>query len=384
MSEATSAKNELSEVDYLYRRLAALDSRRPGEWVRRKVQAYSAQQAAERALRESAEGRGKPVTTATAAPTPKATSAAPAARALPAEKKTAGKPFLLILICATVAVVALVGFLVVPGLMAPRGTPPVPPPPPVVAQVAAPNSYHAAAAASISTEPPVPGATSESPQPSDSMAGDSTESESPASAPTAGPAPSASTLAAAPTPSAPVQSASTEAPTPSAQTEAPTRALKRRSAPLHATRVSSRPPVLPTPVSSVTTPTPAPAPMPAVTQTPTPTNTSIPTPGPGSASAPAVSTSIPPEGFWRAAQNGDAGELQGELAGNVDVNALDPKGRRALILAIDHGHVDIVRTLLAHGANPNLPDAHGATPRSAAHTRGNFEILAILQRGGMR
>jgi ankyrin repeat protein len=75
--------------------------------------------------------------------------------------------------------------------------------------------------------------------------------------------------------------------------------------------------------------------------------------------------------------------VQGDLAGNVDVNALDPKGHRALILAIEHGQVGIVRTLLAHGANPNLPDAHGATPRSAAHTRGNFEILAILQHGGM-
>jgi uncharacterized protein len=64
------------------------------------------------------------------------------------------------------------------------------------------------------------------------------------------------------------------------------------------------------------------------------------------------------------------------------VNALDAKGRRALILAIEYGHVDIVRTLLAHGANPNLADTYGATPRSAAHARGNFEILALLQRSG--
>src|ERR1700722_14633656 len=106
MSEVTSAQKELSEVDQLYRRLAALDSRRPGEGVRRKVQAYSAQQAAERALRETAAGSGKPVATVAAAPTPTPTSrvtpAAPVARAVPAEKKMAGKSFLLILICATV------------------------------------------------------------------------------------------------------------------------------------------------------------------------------------------------------------------------------------------------------------------------------------------
>jgi uncharacterized protein len=69
--------------------------------------------------------------------------------------------------------------------------------------------------------------------------------------------------------------------------------------------------------------------------------------------------------------------------GNVDVNALDAKGHRALILAIEYGHVDIVRTLLSHGANPNMPDSHGATPQSAAHARGNFEILALLQRNGV-
>jgi hypothetical protein len=108
-------------TDSLYRRLAALDSRRPGEWVRRKVQAYSAQQAAERALRENFEGRATPAAATASAPTPKATALAPAARTVPTQKKTAGKSFLLILIGATVAVVALVGFLVVPGLMTPRG-----------------------------------------------------------------------------------------------------------------------------------------------------------------------------------------------------------------------------------------------------------------------
>jgi uncharacterized protein len=101
------------------------------------------------------------------------------------------------------------------------------------------------------------------------------------------------------------------------------------------------------------------------------------------ASAPAAAASTPPEGFWRSAQNGDARGLQDALAGNVDVNALDAKGHRALILAIEYGHVDTVRTLLSHGANPNMPDAHGATPQSAAHARGNFEILALLQRSGV-
>jgi hypothetical protein len=94
-------------------------------------------------------------------------------------------------------------------------------------------------------------------------------------------------------------------------------------------------------------------------------------------------SAAPPEGFWRAAQNGDVRGVQSALASNVDVNALDAKGHRALILAIAYGHVDIVRALLTHGANPNLPDAHGTTPLGAAHARGNFEILKALERSGL-
>ena len=54
MSEVTSSQDELSEVDNLYRRLSTADQGRPGEWVRRKVQAYAAQQAAEREAISSA------------------------------------------------------------------------------------------------------------------------------------------------------------------------------------------------------------------------------------------------------------------------------------------------------------------------------------------
>jgi ankyrin repeat protein len=74
--------------------------------------------------------------------------------------------------------------------------------------------------------------------------------------------------------------------------------------------------------------------------------------------------------------------LQAALAGNVDVNALDANGQTALILAIQHNHVDIVRALLTHGANPNTADSRGFTPLRAARTRGNLAILAALERNG--
>jgi ankyrin repeat protein len=68
------------------------------------------------------------------------------------------------------------------------------------------------------------------------------------------------------------------------------------------------------------------------------------------------------------------------LAENVDVNALDAKGETALILAIQNNHVEIVKTLLAHGANPNTPDARGFTPIRAARIRANFAITSALER----
>ena len=84
----------------------------------------------------------------------------------------------------------------------------------------------------------------------------------------------------------------------------------------------------------------------------------------------------------RAAEIGDVNKLQTDLAGNIDVNGTDSKGRTALILAVQHGHLDAVKALLAHGASPNKSDAHGATPLIAAHFRGNFAILTVLEHQG--
>jgi len=63
------------------------------------------------------------------------------------------------------------------------------------------------------------------------------------------------------------------------------------------------------------------------------------------------------------------------------VNALSPTGQTALILAIQHNHVDAVKILLAHGANPNTPDGRGMTPVRAARQH-SYAILQALQRHG--
>jgi ankyrin repeat protein len=74
--------------------------------------------------------------------------------------------------------------------------------------------------------------------------------------------------------------------------------------------------------------------------------------------------------------------LQGAFDSHVDVNSVGPEGETALILAIQHDRVEVVRALLTHGANPNTPDARGLTPIRAARVRNNYSVLQALQHAG--
>jgi RNA polymerase sigma factor (sigma-70 family) len=386
-SEVTPGQDPLSEVDHLYRRLSTLDPSRPSEWVRRKVQAYAAQQAAERTVRESAkakESSGAVASTPQATPVP--TQAEP----------TAKKSWLLPV---AIGAVAVVGFLVVPHLMPPRNTsmPALSPAPvsqsetatPQVAEASAPRSSESASSESASSAPP-----SSALQPSEATL-------------PAAPAPAAQLPAAtSPTP-APVV-ASNSAGTPHAQSPAKVRVARQSAATSYSvpttsdraeTATQAAPPAPPaysapaasstsvpptgTKVASAAPPPPAvtqPAPTPVVAQpVPTPA-VSQPVPTPAPAPAPVAAPSKPSDGLWRAAESGDISGLQAALTGNVDVNSLDAKGHTALIVAIMNGHVGIIRALLAHGANPNTPDSRGTTPLRAAYDRGNSDIVLLLQR----
>jgi ankyrin repeat protein len=95
---------------------------------------------------------------------------------------------------------------------------------------------------------------------------------------------------------------------------------------------------------------------------------------------PAAAASHPPDELCRAAESGDMSRLQAALAGDVDVNSRDANGHTALILAIQHNRVAIVRELLAHGANPNTADSHGNTPAKAARIRDSWAIIMELER----
>lgn len=73
----------------------------------------------------------------------------------------------------------------------------------------------------------------------------------------------------------------------------------------------------------------------------------------------------------------------------VQVNHVNNLGWTALLEAIvlssgGPPHQEIVRTLLAHGADPNIADRDGVTPLRHARSRGQIEIARILEAAGGR
>ncbi|MEV7596983.1 ankyrin repeat domain-containing protein [Kitasatospora sp. NPDC089797] len=86
-----------------------------------------------------------------------------------------------------------------------------------------------------------------------------------------------------------------------------------------------------------------------------------------------------------AAERGHVGYVRAVLAEtDIDVNHVNDLGWTALLEAVllgDGGpaHREIVDVLLAHGADPRLPDADGSTARTHAERRGFREIAAALR-----
>lgn len=68
------------------------------------------------------------------------------------------------------------------------------------------------------------------------------------------------------------------------------------------------------------------------------------------------------------------------LAAGARVDAKASDGRTALHVAVEMHHADIVRVLLAHGADPTARDAHGITPRDLAAQDGDpAALLPVLE-----
>jgi uncharacterized protein len=89
-------------------------------------------------------------------------------------------------------------------------------------------------------------------------------------------------------------------------------------------------------------------------------------------------------GDWKdmfaAAQRGDSACVAYHLSQGVDVDYQHPEAMlSALVVAASHGHVEVMQTLLDHGANPNLPAELGPqTALEAAQQGGHPAAIGLL------
>ena len=77
------------------------------------------------------------------------------------------------------------------------------------------------------------------------------------------------------------------------------------------------------------------------------------------------------------------------LGTRIDVNHVNNLGWTALLEAVILGdggaaHTEIVRLLVAHGADPNIADREGVTPLAHARRRNYRAMAAILEKAGAR
>ena len=100
------------------------------------------------------------------------------------------------------------------------------------------------------------------------------------------------------------------------------------------------------------------------------------------------SSEVPPEVMHRdifvgSAGSGDMQTMLEMLEQGVDINVHAPfGGPTALIVAARFGHIDIVETLLARGANVNAEDDYGQTALYFAKKNSKTEIIEMLEAAG--
>ena len=77
-----------------------------------------------------------------------------------------------------------------------------------------------------------------------------------------------------------------------------------------------------------------------------------------------------------AAQQHSLPAVERLLAAGAPANAQDRHGNAALWVAVfnSNGRGEVIRALLEHGADPDLQNNYGATPRTAASSIANYDV----------
>ena len=90
--------------------------------------------------------------------------------------------------------------------------------------------------------------------------------------------------------------------------------------------------------------------------------------------------------FFDAAVNGDLETLKTLLGPTIDLDARHgnfPNDKTALHAATEHGHIETMRFLLAHGADPEVDiPLDGLTPLHVAAWMANYEAVRLLLDSG--
>jgi ankyrin repeat protein len=74
-------------------------------------------------------------------------------------------------------------------------------------------------------------------------------------------------------------------------------------------------------------------------------------------------------------------ELRGAPSRELDVNAVDPQGRTALMRAALQGDAERVRQLIEAGADPLRRDREGLSAADLARAAGHEALLPLLEPG---
>src|SRR6185503_14962389 len=90
------------------------------------------------------------------------------------------------------------------------------------------------------------------------------------------------------------------------------------------------------------------------------------------------------EELWHLAETGEVDKLDQIFVRRVDVNARNKHGMTALMRAAYHGHEGMVRTLLQHGADPNLSRNDKFTALALAAFFGHTGTVRILIEHGAK